>query len=816
MILKLLPAGMALAAASLFSQQQAANPKALELFESGVRPVLKASCLGCHNQKLRSSGLGLESREELVTGGNRGTAIKPGDPAASILLHAIEQKGDLKMPPGGKLKDEQIAAIRQWVELGAPWPADAVAKKRPGQDHWAFQAPKRLEPLAVKDASWVRNPIDRFILARLEKEGVKPSPEADRETQLRRVTLDLTGLPPTPKELQDFLADKTSKAYESAVDRLLASPHYGERWGRHWLDIARYADSDGYTIDAPRQMWKYRDWVINALNRDLPYDQFVIEQIAGDLLPNATTDQLIATGFHRNTPSNFEGGIDFEQYRVEAVADRVATTGAAFLGLTLGCARCHDHKYDPISQREFYQIFAYYNNTDEIATEAERYDFHRPVLELATPEELAKREAYRSQIAMLSRELATYVRTLAAKPAKEGDTPAYQDAGLKERVANLRTIRRREPAITTTLIMRELEKPREAYIHLGGEFTRHGAPVSPAVPTVLSSKPIGGSRLDLAKWLVDPSNPLTSRVTVNRMWQSFFGQGLVDTENDFGVMGAKPSHPELLDWLATEFIARNWSQKSVHRLIVTSAAYRQSSHHRPELEERDPYNKLIAKQIRMRLEAEILRDSALVASGLLAPVVGGPSVYPPIPDGAMAVTQVKREWPTGIGPDRYRRGVYTFFYRSAPHPSLALFDAPDATSTCTKRVRSNSPLQALTVLNDEAYIEFARATAKRIMKEAPANEAQRLDYAFLIALGRKPRPVERERLSRFLAVQRDEYLSDPTSASLMVIKEQVFDSSPGGAMEAEQSVDPKQIPELAAWTATARVLFNLDDFMTRE
>ena len=813
---KLLLAGIALFAASLFAQQQSANTQALALFESGVRPVLKASCLGCHNQKLRSSGLGLESRDELVRGGNRGSALKPGDPAASILLHAIEQKGDLKMPPGGKLKDEQIAAIRQWVEQGAPWPEEKTAKQRPGLDHWAFQAPKRIDPPAVMTASWARNPIDHFILARLEKEGLKPSPEADRETQLRRVTLDLTGLPPTPKDLEAFLADKSPKAYENAVDRLLASHHYGERWGRHWLDIARYADSDGYTIDSPRQMWKYRDWVINSLNRDMPFEQFVIEQIAGDLLPNATTDQLIATGFHRNTPSNFEGGIDFEQYRVEAVADRVATTGAAFLGLTLGCARCHDHKYDPISQREFYQIFAYYNNTDEIASEAERYAFNRPILELATPEELAKREAYRSQIAMLSRELATYVRTLAAKPVKEGDPLTYQDAGLKERVANLRTLRKREPQVTTTLIMRELEKPREAYIHLGGEFTRRGAPVSPAVPAVLSSKPAGGSRLDLAKWLVDRSNPLTARVTVNRMWQSYFGQGIVDSENDFGVMGSKPSHPELLDWLATEFVARNWSQKAVHRLIVTSATYRQSSRHRPDLEERDPYNKLLAKQTRMRLEAEILRDSALVASGLLAPVVGGPSVYPPIPDGAMAVTQVKREWPTGAGPDRYRRGVYTFFYRSAPHPSLALFDAPDASSACTKRVRSNSPLQALTFLNDEAYIEFARAMAKRVLNEGPQTEAQRLDYAFLVALGRKPKPAEHERLARFLTIQRDEYLSDPTSASLMVIKEQVFDSSPGGAMEGEQTVDPKQIPELAAWTAVARVLFNLDDFMTRE
>jgi hypothetical protein len=303
---------------------------------------------------------------------------------------------------------------------------------------------------------------------------------------------------------------------------------------------------------------------------------------------------------------------------------------------------------------------------------------------------------------------------------------------------------------------------------------------------------------------------------VNRIWQAYFGKGIVETENDFGLLGAKPTHPELLDWLATEFMERSWSQKAIHRLIVTSAAYRQSSHRRPELDEIDPYNRLLARQSRMRLEAEILRDAALTASGLLHPKVGGPSVYPPIPEGAMAVTQVKREWPTATGPDRYRRGLYTFFYRSAPHPALGLFDAPDATTACTRRVRSNSPLQALTLLNTEAYIEFARTLAKRALKEAPASDSDRLDYAFLLTMGRRPSQTERERLARFLALQRDEYRSDPSAASLLVVKEQVFDSSPGGTVTAEESIDPKQVPELAAWTALARVLFNLDDFMTRE
>jgi hypothetical protein len=761
--------GSLLFAASLFAQDQPALS------------VLKTACVSCHNSKLKMSGLVLESRDAILTGGKRGAAAQPGAPDASLIIRAVEQSADLKMPPGGRLKDDQIASLREWIRQGMVWPAEE-AKAPAGRDHWSFIPPQRPVVPEVKDAAWVRNPVDNFILARLEQQGVKPSAEADRYTLLRRLSLDLTGLPPTAAEIRDFLSDTSPAAYEKAVDRLLASPHYGERQARHWLDLARYADSDGYTIDSPRQIWKYRDWVIDALNRDLPFDRFVIEQIAGDLLPNPTTSQLIATGFHRNTPINSEGGIDFEQYRVEAVADRVATTGAVFLGLTIGCARCHDHKFDPISQRDFYQLFAFFNSADEVTTEAERSDIYRPVLELPTSDEIARREEYQVELNSVSRELAAYVKTLAAQPA--GSAPKYKDAGLAERVAKLREVRKRQPTITSTLIMRDLPKPRESYIHLAGDFLRHGAPVVPGVPAVLSSKPVTGTRLDLARWLVDPSNPLTARVTVNRMWQALFGSGIVETENDFGMLGAKPTHPELLDWLATEFVARGWSQKAMHRLIVTSAAYRQSSHRRPDLKEIEPFNRLFARQARIRLEAEILRDAALCSSGLLTSKVGGASVYPPIPDGAMAVTQVKRPWPTATGPDRYRRGMYTFFYRSIPHPGLALFDAPDATTACTRRIRSNSPLQALTLLNDEAYVEFAQALAARVVKEVRAKD-DRIDYAFLLALGRKPMNVERERLARFLALQRDE-------------------------------LSAAENPELAAWTQGARVLFNLDDFMTRE
>jgi hypothetical protein len=670
----------------------------------------------------------------------------------------------------------------------------------------------------------VRNPIDRFILARLEKEKLTPSPEASPATLLRRVTLDLTGLPPSPREIRDFLADSRPDAYERVVDRLLASPHYGERWGRHWLDVARYADSDGYTIDAPRTMWRYRDWVINAINSDMPFDRFVIEQIAGDMLPNATTDQLVATGFNRNTPSNFEGGIDFEQYRVEAVVDRVSTAGAAFLGLTVGCARCHDHKFDPISQKEFYQLVAYFNNTDEITSEAERYDFNRPILPVPTPEEIARKKAFDAQWSALSKELVAYVRELAARPRKPGDPDPSKDPELIERVQNLRELRRREPALTTALVMRELPQPREAYIHLGGDFTRKGVAVKPAIPAVLPQlPPEAKTRLDFGRWLVDARNPLTARVTVNRFWQEYFGKGLVETENDFGTQGAKPSHPELLDWLTSEFMRAKWSSKAIHRLIVTSAVYRQSSGRRRDVDEVDPYNKLLARQNRLRLDAEIIRDSAVSASGLLTDKIGGPSVYPPIPEGAMSVTQVSGAWPTATGPDRYRRGLYTFFRRSAAFPGLVVFDAPDATSACTRRVRSDTPLQALSTLNDETFTEFAEGLAARVLKEAPEDNKERLRYAFLLVNGRAPRAEEEHRMASFLALRIDEYKTHPSLAIELIYKGGKFlpDGSPVNPPPAKlaamlPAIEPNALTLEAAWTGVARVLLNTDDFLTRE
>jgi hypothetical protein len=715
-------------------------------YEKTVLPVLRGNCFPCHSAANSSSGLALDSKEGVSHGGIRG-------PADKFIVEAIRQTGTLKMPPGRKLKPEQIEIIEQWIAAGSPMPERMAKAKRKNADHWSFQPVRKLDPPTVKDTAWVRNPIDQFILTRIEQAGLKPSAEASKSTLLRRVALDLTGLPPTVADVNEFLADTRPDAYEKAVDRLLASPHYGERQARHWLDLARYSDTDGYTIDAPRDVWKFRDWVINALNRDMPFDQFTIEQLAGDKLPHPTPDQLIATGFHRNTPSNFEGGIDFEQYRVEAVADRVQTTSAVWLGLTIACARCHDHKFDPVTQREYYQLFDFFNQADEVDKEADRKDFNKPFLELPTAAEVAKLDAWKVQVKLLRDEFQAY----------EKATPDKEDIGLKERRMNLTVLERRKPKMTSTLVMRDRQGPqRETFVHIGGEFTRPGIKVTAGVPAVLPPIESNKSRLDLATWLVDRRSPLTPRVTVNRMWQRLFGRGIVDSESDFGLQGDKPTHPELLDWLAHEFMDRGWSQKQILRLMVTSAAYRQDSAYRAD----DVENKLFARQMRLRLDAETIRDAALVASHLLTPTVGGASVYPPIPAGATKVTQVNREWKTETGPNRFRRGLYTFSQRSALHPSLAVFDAPDGVVTCTRRIRSNSPLQALMLLNDEAHVEFAQAFAKQIEKGG-------IDAGWLAALGRKPSAAERDRIQTFLNSRQD-------------------------------------------WLGVARALLNLDEFMTRE
>lgn len=837
-------------------------------FERDIRPILAANCFKCHGPDKQESGLRLDTPQGIVTGGYSGSTVSAGKSAESLIVKAITGADDAsQMPPDGEkpLAAEQVALVTRWIDAGAKLPAPdpatvATSPAARAAAHWSFQPVERPVLPAVKNSGAVRNLIDVFVVARLEAEGIAPSPEADRVTLLRRLKLDLIGLPPTPAEVDEFLADRGPDAYERLVDRLLASPHYGERWGRHWLDQARYADSNGYTIDGPRPIWKYRDWVIDAVNRDLPFDQFVTEQLAGDLLPDASDSQRVATGFHRNTLVNEEGGTDAEQFRVEAVVDRVATTGEVFLGLTIGCARCHDHKFDPISQRDFYQMFAFYNNCDE------------PVLELPTAEEASLERQLQAQVDALEAQLGEHDREFSAlqekwekslspedkekfpdeirtiltlaldkRDARQSRTlqTFYRgtDPARSELVKQIEALEKQMPRPATTLVVAERREPRETHVMLRGDFLRHGVAVSPGVPAVLpqlemasaAASPGRLTRLDLARWLVDPRNPLTSRVAVNRVWQRYFGRGLVDTDNDFGTQGSAPTHPELLDWLAGEFVARGWSVKALHRLIVTSATYRRSSHARPDLVDIDPENKLLARQNRLRLEAEGIRDVELAASGLLADKIGGPSVFPPQPPGVMELAQIKRDWKPSEGADRYRRGMYTYFWRSTPHPLLKLFDAPDANAACTRRNRSNTPVQALTLLNDEAFYECAQALAARVLEEVPdqnsssddalSNEltneltAARVRQMFRLCVAREPSEVESRRL---VELYQAELAEGAAGATALLDKSAAVGGSTASdaATDAPSTAQPNR--ELTAWTTVARVLLNLDETITRE
>ncbi len=746
------------------------------------------------------------------------------------------------MPPDDRLTSREVSALVRWIEMDIPWPdrmSEAGLTPAGTSTHWSFRPVQRPQQPTVSDPSWVRNPIDSFVFARLDQEGLRPSPEALKVTLIRRAYLDLIGLLPSPEQVTEFTADTRPEAYEHMVDQLLASPHHGERWGRHWLDLARYADSNGYNNDFARQIWMYRDWVIRALNRDMPFDQFTVEQIAGDLLSDATEDQIVATGFQRNTLLNLEGGIDFEQYRVEAVVDRVNTTGVAFLGLTLGCARCHDHKYDPVSQREFYQFFAFFNSIDELSGEFNNDDgrarAQEPVLEFGTSEQYQRKEALRAQLEVMEQELKSYEEELLAKqPDWESslseearaklrpgqriilDLPlqerheaqheairrAYfsQDLGHVERKKGVKAVRALEPEIPSTLVMKELAEPRPTHILLGGDFLRKGVAVGPGTPAVLPPLPARSqySRLDLARWLVDDDNPMTPRVTVNRIWQRYFGHGIVETTNDFGTQGSAPTHPRLLDWLASEFVANKWSLKALHRLIVTSATYRQSSRYRIDTQRIDPRNRLLSRQNRLRVESEIVRDLALSASSLLTPEIGGPSVFPPQPPGV----DRKERWVPSEGKDRYRRGMYTYFWRTSPHPGLMVFDSPKGMTSASRRNRSTTPLQALTLLNDEGFHEFAQGLAHRVLTEPRlTSDSDRVDYLFQVCLTRTPKPGERQRLERLRASQLDDFQSRRQEAEELLTL-----SLPDGADEQEAAV----------WTLLASVVLNLDEFITRE
>jgi hypothetical protein len=1021
-------------------------------FNRDIQPILAGTCYECHGPAKALGQLRLDVKKLAMKGGISGPAIVPGNSKESRLIaRLLGLGGEMKMPLGGELTTAQIDMFRRWIDQGAVWPdtESAVDAKSPG--HWAYLKPISPPIPNVKGSTWVRSPIDNFVLARLENEGLRPSPDAEKGKLLRRVYLDLIGIPPSPKELKEFLSDQSSSAYERVVDRLLASPHYGERWARHWLDMARYSDSNGYEKDNLRVMWKYRDWVIDAFNQDKPFDQFTIEQIAGDMLPDATREQRIATGFHRNTMLNQEGGIDPEEARFETIVDRVNTTATVWLGSTLACAQCHNHKYDPFSQKDYYRFYAFFEGAEfQTGYQSEGDDNSRYVKEpeiiLTTPEQESKRleleteikhltEVLKTQTPELDAAQATWEQGLVAlerkwvaldptlltatggtiltrqqdrsvfvsgpnpesgvytvrarsglrsvtglriealadsrlpqmgpgrdpygnflltglevdltpatrptrgepltfrdggvddsavrfdakklterassNPAKPGvakpavDSPGgwyinatrdpvrfdrqavltfakpvaitpgkvftvrlkFEGGSLGQGIGRFRLSVTGDPdpqaitllparlrptlkiplsqrtkaqqeglatqfrgitpllkpqrdrvkelnrelaaaGITSAMVMQErapFERP-STFFRERGNFLLKGERLSADVPKFLPPMPESWpvNRLGLARWLVSEENPLTARVTVNRIWEQLFGRGIVETSEDFGTQSGTPSHPELLDWLATEFIRQKWSFKRLVRTIVTSATYRQSSAVTAMLEERDPYNRLLARGPRFRAEAEMIRDIALTASGLLSRKIGGPSVYPLQPEGIWRNPYSSARWVTSPGEDRYRRSIYTFIRRTSPNPSMMAFDATSRETCTVRRIRTNTPLQALTGLNDEAFFELARGLARRMVAEAGDTEPRaRIGYGFLLCTSREASPAELARLVRFYQEQRERLVAD-AEATKSILKSE------------SQSGEKNVQAELAALTMVSNLLLNLDETLTKE
>lgn len=739
--------------------------------DNAVAKVLEANCVTCHHQGKAKGGLRLDTSEGLAKGGNSGPAIVPGKSSESRLMRAVSGTDpELSMPPKPRksLSSQESGYLASWIDKGARW-NDSSRLVATGQDtertkpHWAFQpvfrpkVPGDAVPLAA---------IDAFLRQRLASEGLAPSPEADRQTLLRRVWLDLTGLPPTLGEIRLYENDQAQGAYERMVDRAMASPHFGERWARHWLDLARYADSDGYEKDTARpNAFRYRDWVIDAFNANMPFDRFALEQLAGDMVPGSGPSQRQATGFHRNTLTNKEGGVDQEQFRVEAVVDRVNTTARVFLGLTLGCSQCHDHKYDPFSQREYYEMFAFFNSDAEVDL---------PIGQ--GPEHAVWQKAMDAHAAKVG-QTEDRLKTLKAS----GDAKAA--AALEKDLATLKKNAPKPPVMPT--LARGAERP--THVMIRGDFLRKGTVVSAGTPAVLpplktEAQP---TRLDLARWLTGPENPLTSRVIVNWFWSKLFGRGIVATLEDFGTQGEAPSHPELLDWLADRYRSDGWDTKRFLKLLMLSAAYRQSSAWRADLGEKDPYNRLVGRQARLRLEAEAVRDVCLAASGLLSRKVGGPSVRPPQPAGISELTYANSaKWVESKGEDRHRRGLYTWFQRTSPYPMLMTFDAPDANVCVMRRERSTTPLQALTLLNDPVFFECA-VSLGGILKAESGSDASRLRQGMLRSAGRPPSPDEEATLSGFLTTARAKFAG-------------------------------KDDAEGRAWTVVARLLLNLESVPVRE
>ncbi len=753
-------------------------------FNRDIRPILSDACFHCHgpDKKTRESGLRLDVREDALRKGELGElAIVPGKPEESDLVRRIfSDDEDEQMPPPDAHKVLSVAqkeTLKQWIAQGAEY-----------QTHWAYLPIQR--PAVPMPGT---HPVDAFIRQRLAAENLQAAAEADKVTLIRRLTLDLIGLPPTPAEVDAFLNDTAPEAYERVVDRLLASPHFGERMAVDWLDAARYADTNGYQVDRDRTLYSWRDWVIRAFNENKRFDQFTIEQIAGDLLPNATHEQRIATGFNRNNMVNEEGGITPEEFLAEYTANRVETTATVWLAQTFNCTRCHDHKFDPLTQRDFYSLKAFFHNVSEkgVGDYAKPASLSSPpFLTLPAPDIEAKIAALKAEVEAVTKD-----------PSPEA----------KDRLAKLKkSLAEAEQTVPVSMVMDDAT-PRETFILLRGEFDQIGEKVTAATPAVMP--PMRGdlprNRLGLAQWLVDPVNPLPARVTVNRYWQMLFGTGLVRTAEDFGSQGEPPSHPELIDWLASEFISSGWDTKAMLRLLVTSATYRQSSKLTPGAYERDPDNRLLSRGPRFRLHGEFVRDQALAASGLLVSRIGGPSVKPYHPPGLYEQVVSTRDNPKSTytqdkGEALHRRSLYTYWKRSVPNPAMMLFDAPFRETCVLRRPRTNTPLQALNLLNDPTYVEASRRLAQRMILEGGESVESRLVHGFRLVTARLPRPAEMTILKASLERTLRDFQADLAgAAAFLKVGEATTDAS-------------LNVAELAAYATLASTMLNLDEAVTKE
>jgi len=797
-------------------------------YSRDIKPILAEYCYACHgpDESKRKAKLRLDLREEAIK-----EALKPGNAAGSSVIERVTtQDRDEVMPPPhakkGRLSPAQVDLLRRWIDQGAQFDI-----------HWAFVKPARPAVPAPRQET-LTHPIDRFIAAEHEKRGMQLAPEADRATLVRRLSFDLTGLPPTPAEVDAAFNDASAHWYEKVVDRLLASRHYGERQAIHWLDLVRYADTAGYHSDNYRDLYLYRDYVIAAFNNNKRFDQFTIEQLAGDLLPNPTDEQRIASGYNRLLQTTEEGGAQAKEYLAKYAADRVRNVSGVWLASTLGCAECHNHKFDPSTQKDFYSLAAFFADLKEKAVGRQEQT------QLPRPEQTAQLQQLDEQMAPLQKLLTTQTPALdAAQQAWEKEAEASKGKGLPKNVQDLLKVEaaKRTPKQQQDLaahyrtIAPLLEQPRKELTALqqqkdallksipatlvsmtgpartmrilprGNWLDDSGEVVTPAVPAFLGvlgkERP---TRLELAQWLVSAEQPLTARVFVNRLWKQSFGQGLVKSVDDFGIQGTLPTHPQLLDWLAVEFVESGWDVKRLHKLLLMSHTYRQSSVAKKELRDRDPANLWLARQARYRLDAELVRDNALAISGLLVTKIGGPSVKPYQPAGYWQFLNFpKRDWQADSGENQYRRGLYTFWQRSFLHPSLLAFDAPSREECTADRPRSSTPLQALVLLNDPTYVEAARAFAERLLKEAGPSPTDRLNWAYRQALSRPVQPQEAQVLTALYRKHLEEYSADAQAARQLVS---------AGQRPVPQDAN---LAELAAWTSVARVLLNLHETMTR-